>query len=138
MPVYRLDMHEFEGHLDVHTEQGCGMSVILQDNRGIRPNPDYDPKATTYPQCVPAWHSLSYSVFFRGGEEIEVYNDDGSVEFRGTITRDRKAMSQNNYLFMPKEVTSAKLIQWINEKRKAKVWSQDPPIAEDPMFQGNK
>jgi len=128
------DRHEYEGHLTTYYETGMEgmMGLILQDSRGITPNPDYDPQATVWPKNVPEWHSLSHSVWFRGGEEIEVYRKDGTVEFRGMLTKDRKAIAEAEYRFsfIPKEVPFETWISWFREERKAKAWSNEAPLVE--------
>lgn len=138
------DKHEFEGKLQLYYETGMEgyWGTILQDNRGITPNPQYDPTKTGYPFDIPEFHSLSYCVWFRGGEELEVYAKDGiTVEYRGPITKDRMAMIRQvpdnktpMLQFIPREVPKETWFRWFAEERKAKAWSAEPPMAEDPRY----
>lgn len=126
----RITKYKYEGHLQDYYETGMEcLGLILQDNRGIHDNPNYDPTATEWPKNMKEFYSLSYSLFFNDGDEIEVYRADGTVEFRGTLTKDRNAMIKNKfqYAFLPKEVDKDTWVSWFMEQRKAKAWSKKSP-----------
>lgn len=131
MSSVKKELYEYDGYLTEYYETGMeSLGLILQDKRGTSPNPNYDPKSTTYPTNIPQWCSLEYSLFFRGTEFIEVYRKDGSIEYRGSITKDRQAMAKANYsMFLPKEVPPQTWLSWFQEGRKAKAWSHTPPYA---------
>jgi hypothetical protein len=119
-------MNEYSGFLTEYYETGMeSLGLILQDSRGVTANPLYDPTKSGYPYDIPEWYSISYALFLNGGEEIEVLRPDGTVEYKGPLTKDRRAMAEGKYQFslIPKEVPFEIWIGWFRNKLKARVWS---------------
>ena len=98
--------YTYTGKLESYCETGYeGHHVaLLQDNRGIDEKGMYD---------------LKWASNIRSGDYLKVFKKDGSVEWEGFVTKDRRGPGPYPIDFVPKEVDVDKWFRWLAEEREA-------------------
>lgn len=112
---------EYYGTLETYFETGMEcLGFILHDNRGLHRAPSFDNETKDYTGPEQEYHSLEWTIFFdKTPQYIEVYEDDGSVLYKGSLTLDRAKMRETGYRysFIPKEVPLQAWFGWFSQKR---------------------
>jgi hypothetical protein len=117
-------LHKYEGRLEAYYETGMeGMHLImLHDNRGLKPGPDWqDPSKTIM------YHSLEWGVAFdkRGYFAANIYDKDDKLVYEGRLTFDRHKIAEAGYRasFIPKEIDTVTWFKYVREEYRAEVYT---------------
>lgn len=117
-------LHKYEGRLEAYYEtgmEGCHL-IMLHDNRGLKPGPDWqDPSKTIM------YHSLEWGVAFdkRGYFAANIYGKDDKLVYEGRLTMDRHKVAAANYTasFIPVEIDTETWFKYIREEYRAEVYT---------------
>jgi len=126
-------LYHYIGNLEFYHETGMEcLAPILHDNRGITKAPSFNNGTKKWDGPEMEYKSLSWSVWFNGGEYLKVYNEDNSVLWEGPLTKDRFKMIEKkyNYAFLPKEISFEVWYSWFCKELKAEVFTNKPVTAE--------
>jgi len=120
------DLGEFSGTLETYFETGMEcLGFILHDDRGITNSPSFNNSTKKWDGPIQEFHSIDWTIWLdKKGQKIEVYGEDGSIEYTGDLTLNRQALAKFGYRhsFIPNEVDFDTWCKWFARKAKAKVW----------------
>lgn len=126
--------YTYSGNLELYYEtgfEGCH-SVTLHDDRGITKGPSFNNNSQKWDGPEMDFHNLGWSVFFRGGEYLKVF-EDGKVIWEGTLTKSRHKLMKIKYAlsFIPEEVDTAIWVEWLKKELRAEISTNQPVLAEE-------
>lgn len=112
-------MYTYKGNLELYYETGFEgtHACILHDDRGIIDN---------------KYHSLEWSVWFKDGDYLTVFDKDNSILWKSELVNNKKLILEHKCIidYIPMGVDLKEWIRWFKEELKAEVITPNPVLAQ--------